>query len=412
MRGLQPATDRAISSLQANLASAEDEQVARVVALVDALPQRGAADDLIAPLRLRLQQLRPKRRVAFARLLFTPLDPLLVPPQHWQRGSMLVPRNVVAPVAAALYAVMLDAKRLEAQAAALDAADREAIAQVGRVAWPAAATACEKGLPFVEGNVLGLADRDWTDLVSLITAILHVAVEIEAVVADLPGDGQDAAVRTLLRHVAPHGPTAFGAVVTILLARLAVPERVVGCAAEIAGSTDCRTAIDVAVGTALDGVAAALREINASGKLPTGEIQRLAMLLNGLEPCYATRSERQLRIEAMRREAGEACRRIFQHTVTEGILRRVKDMPNIPNDGEIAGLEASARDLRRIEVDGRRLGNEGCDILLKSCRKVFRSDELTLLALADRVRMLEILGAPDEALALLNRGQTYTGRPM
>jgi len=26
--------------------------------------------------------------------------------------------------------------------------------------------------------------------------------------------------------------------------------------------------------------------------------------------------------------------------------------------------------------------------------------------------MLEILGAPDEALALLNRGQTYTGRPM
>jgi len=66
-----------IRILQANLATAEDDQIARVVALVDALPERGTADELIAPLRPRLQQLRPKRMVGFARLLFTPLDPLI-----------------------------------------------------------------------------------------------------------------------------------------------------------------------------------------------------------------------------------------------------------------------------------------------------------------------------------------------
>jgi len=217
-----------------------------------------------------------------------------------------------------------------------------------------------------------------------------------------PLTSKDGTVRAILRRVAPRGPAAFGAVVTILLARPTLPERVVGCATEIAGSADYRTATDAAIGTALDGVASALGGINGKSRISGLEIQRIAKLLDGLEPCCVTRPERQHRIEAMRRDAGEACRRAFQHTVTDGILRRVQNMPVIPDDTDVAGLETSARDLRRIEADGRRFGGDGCDALLKSCREMFRSGNLTPLALADRVRMLEILGAPDEALALLN----------
>jgi len=393
-----------IRILQANLATAEDDQIARVVALVDALPERGTADELIAPLRPRLQQLRPKRMVGFARLLFTPLDPLIVPSPLWQRGSVLVPRHVVAPIAAALRTVMPNAKRVEAQAALLDAADRDAIVQIGRTAWPEAAAACEDSLPFVEApDIGGLKEHDWAGLVSLVAAILQVAAEIEVAVAEPQGDAQDVAVRALLRRIAPHGSAAFGAVVTILLARPTVPERVVSCAVKVAGAADYRTATDAAIGMTLDGIAAALDGIDGNGRISADDIQRLAIRLNGLKPCCATRPERQHRIEAMRREAGEACRRAFQHTVTDGILRRLQDMARVPDDTDIIGLEASARDLRRIEANGRQFGSDGCDALLDSCRDMFRSNKLTSLALADRVRMLEILGAPDEALALLNR---------
>lgn len=64
-----------------------------------------------------------------------------MPSPLWQRGSVLVPRHVVAPIAAALRTVMPNAKRVEAQAALLDAADRDAIVQIGRTAWPEAAAA-------------------------------------------------------------------------------------------------------------------------------------------------------------------------------------------------------------------------------------------------------------------------------
>ena len=75
----------ALHDVARTLNAARDEQLARVVAVVDALPARGAADTLIAPLRPRLATLRPTRPLNLTRLLFTPLDPLIVPSAEWRR---------------------------------------------------------------------------------------------------------------------------------------------------------------------------------------------------------------------------------------------------------------------------------------------------------------------------------------
>ena len=72
-RSLNPA----IREASRGLVEARDDQVAQIVAMVDAMPDRGAADHLIAPLRARLARTRPPRPLRFARLLFLPLDPLL-----------------------------------------------------------------------------------------------------------------------------------------------------------------------------------------------------------------------------------------------------------------------------------------------------------------------------------------------
>src|SRR6185437_13356228 len=85
--------------MQRNLIAARDEQITRVVAVVDALADRSAADALIAPLRPRLQQLRPPRPIRLARLLFLPLDPLIVPAPRWRPGDPLVPRTALTPLA-------------------------------------------------------------------------------------------------------------------------------------------------------------------------------------------------------------------------------------------------------------------------------------------------------------------------
>src|SRR5580704_4191496 len=71
--------------LHHGLATAPDMQIAKVVAVVDALESRGAADEMIEPLRSRLPQLRLPRPLRFSRLLFMPLDVLIVPNPEWRR---------------------------------------------------------------------------------------------------------------------------------------------------------------------------------------------------------------------------------------------------------------------------------------------------------------------------------------
>jgi len=55
-------TDGVVRDLQRSLLDAGDAQISRIVAMVDALPERGSADALIAPLRPRLARLHPRRR--------------------------------------------------------------------------------------------------------------------------------------------------------------------------------------------------------------------------------------------------------------------------------------------------------------------------------------------------------------
>jgi len=71
-----------IKALNRHLVSAQDAKILKVVAMVDALPVRGEADNLIEPLRARLAQLRLIRPLGMGHLLFMPLDPVLVPTPH------------------------------------------------------------------------------------------------------------------------------------------------------------------------------------------------------------------------------------------------------------------------------------------------------------------------------------------
>ncbi|MBV9538404.1 MAG: hypothetical protein JOY70_05680, partial [Acidisphaera sp.] len=86
--------------LARSLAENADERViVQVVNLVESMRERGAADELLVRLRPRLVQLRPPRNIKLPRLLFTPLDGVIVPGSRWRPGMNAVPRSALLPLA-------------------------------------------------------------------------------------------------------------------------------------------------------------------------------------------------------------------------------------------------------------------------------------------------------------------------
>jgi len=132
--------DEVLRTLRRQILEADDEQVRRVVATVDALAARGAADHVIAPVRLRLGGMQVAHPLRLARLLFLPLDPLIVTPVDWKPGAPTLPRSIIAPMTRLVEA------GLGARAGAIrqairkhTTADTETVGTVGADAWPEAA---------------------------------------------------------------------------------------------------------------------------------------------------------------------------------------------------------------------------------------------------------------------------------
>lgn len=380
-----------VAEMQASLAQAGDTQIARVVAMVDALPQRGQADALIAPLRPRLAQIRPARPLGFTRLLFTPLNPVIVPTAEWQRSGVGVPRPALAFLGEAVRATLAPDTDPRADAAAL--------AESGPTIWPAAAAILD-GLPMPDGwpGLTGLTTSDYPAITRVAASVLHEAVVIERLV-NTQRPVEDSAVRETLSRSKARGVAALDTVVAVLLARLPSLARIVTLATEAAGA-------DRATGQAIDRLAASLSGQAAAGDLQQAamEAARTAALLAALED--GASPERRSQLQRIRRDADMLCRRSFNQAVTQTLALTAAAMTAASDDEAVAGMEACARDLRRLEAAGRKLGSgEHYDALLTGAATAI-CDNPGSLGLADQVRLVEILAGPDEAMALLSAARS------
>ena len=129
-----------LAALHNALTGAEHSKIVKLLAIADTLQRRGAVDDLIAPFRPRLAHLRPARPLRFARLLFMPLDPVIVPPAHWQPKSPLLPRSALLPMAETVCAAMgEDATRIDRMIEGHSTSDHHVVAEAGALLWPSAA---------------------------------------------------------------------------------------------------------------------------------------------------------------------------------------------------------------------------------------------------------------------------------
>ena len=167
-----------LRQLQRALLTTSDAQLARIVGVLDKLEGRGGTDALIAPMRGRLAGLTLARPLTFARLLFIPIDPLLVPGPAWTRGRLGVPRTALLPVATQVRTDLGGlADEVDAMIRGGRADDAALVRRAGTLQWPAAAAALgHLGQPTSWFEATGLGAVEYATIARCMASGLSEAV--------------------------------------------------------------------------------------------------------------------------------------------------------------------------------------------------------------------------------------------
>lgn len=394
---------RELRALGRDLAEADDAQIARVVSVIDQMPDRGTADRLIEPLRPRLARMGPRRPLRFTRLLFLPLDPLIVPAPQWRPTQPTIPRSVLAPLAATVRAGLGD------EHPALDAMltpeawhEPALIGHAGALLWPAAARVLSKVPPPVGWAATGLTPALYPPLARRIAAVLAQALQLQELLEE--GEARVvpprlAPIRAMLADVTARCGEAQTTLVVLLLARL--PELVSllpAIAVDPQGKMMLREVGDAAAEVLLqkfESAGGAEAMVNAGSLSDAVDAVRRAVGLLREITAGVKGMQYRARLQAVRQRLDASCRRRFAHALSSDLLGPLH------RDGTaITRLEATARHLRELESEARELGGGAeYDASLRQATETVQAR--ATIGLVQRVRLVEILAGPEMALALL-----------
>jgi len=391
-------------TMRRELAAAPDAQVLAVLRLVEAMPDRGAADSLLAPLRARLRVLRPVRPLRFSRLLFLPLDPVIVPPNEWRPEQPLLPRSAIAPLTELIrYALPAQTEAVEQSIAHQTSTDRAAIARQGALLWPEAARVLRRAVMPASWRSCGLRPDDFPSLSQAVAAVLAVAPDLAGLEdSSLPAGELNAALAALLDAAAALGAIAWGMLLAILLQRF--PQAAAPASAAAAAASRADRPLRHAAETAQ---AHGLRWVEEAPNLPVmGDLDDVVAVVRRqvtmLTSCGADPSQRH-RATTLAAALRDNLTSQMDAGVQLRLVDRLTALPKgQPQDGVLDAMEEDARALRRLELEIRRLGGPTAPATFRRAADavIARTD----LDAMDRARLVEILlGAQDAAKLVANR---------
>lgn len=406
-------------------AEVTDKKLLQTVALIDRLAQRGAVDDLLAPLRPRLQRLKPPRPLTIRRVLTYPLEELLVPAAAWRPGAQRLSRDLLGTI----HDIVLGALEPELQARLSRAVagqtmhDTAALHRAGKELWPVAAARLRDTLPpeVANGDNRG---RNRRQQLALAADLLSIGEPLAGVFLDLPAkpvrklDGdQQQRLGKLLQRLEEIGGRALALGSEALGERLGDP----GVLLEVlqhAGEgepTGMRVAVASEAGrrvvAELDDSADRLRR---AGRRPAvavaDEVVQLVGTLSALEAAPADLPVDRAQLKQVARKAAKAVEGHLQSVVFGEVLDgfRALARPEV-DDASIGAAEAAARAARRLGAAGRRLGAGGpVDLVIKSALAAYSgalarpgANASEALQLMDQLRIIEIVFGADVAAELL-----------
>ena len=387
------------TDIRRQLVDAPDLQLSQVVALVDAMPVRGAADALIAPLRARLASIAPMRQLSLSRLLFKPLDAVILPASRWRRGIPAIPRTALAPIAAACLAQLVEVSAaVRTMIAGRACTEAAAINAGGLMLWPAAAGVLDTLPVPPDWLATGLAEHDYAPIRAALAVVLHQACTLETCRIMARGPALATAIRVMLSAAGVHGPATSGVLMAVLLADSALAAAataagVGGPAAEAAAELTLNHA-DHVIQTLLPALGLASATTQAA---------KIGALLSALEGQSGPPGQR-ARVLSLRQAADVACQSRLAQAVSQDLLPKVRQAGGSLSDSEMTGLEGVARGLRRLATAGRQFGGgAAADRLLDNAAAEIAA-EAPVLSPMDRLRLVELLSGSAAAVEFAARG--------
>ena len=393
------------NTLAESLNAASDENLLRIVAMIDRLPDRSKLDGMLAEIRPRLAILRPPRPVTLTRLLFLPLSGALVDPNAWRRDPATIPRNALHLISSfvgeALSAKLQDMNEAIRHAAFSDVAIVE---QFGRPLWEGAAVGAERITPGVRWSEAGFDPEDFRAMMRLATGVWTHAGAIWNILRMGETEVSASTLKEALMGPAGEGPEVFAAAFKTLLRNVRNPSAFASL-----------TAGGMPPGTSEIIIESLENWINvALPKLPDFESYEAAeraeeigkvMEALGLTPFFQIpRRRRQLSALFWRLE--EYCRMLMLEIMDEQILPALTPSASSFSDAAFAELERESRAARRFEILGRHFGNDpSYDEIQQRLIKAFSAARKDIASFPiteiDLLRLGEILLGREKARNLL-----------
>jgi hypothetical protein len=407
-------------TLAQNIGGTSGARLARLLAKVDAMNRRGAADPLIAPLRLRLSTLQRPRPLRFAGVLCYPLECLIVPSTRWRPGDNAIPRNALTRMADHIRRTMSDRiTAIEVQIAGRTRTDIDHIMRLGQSLWPDVAHILRtSGIPETWDSS-GLSDMTYRPLADAVAALLDQAGPLDSLCADTANGFiplNPDRVAAMLGRVAAVSQTALPMLIAMLLARVPEAAAVVPVSAAGLRTASIQTALERAADRLLLNLdeEAGIEAQLAAGSLAqtAASIARITALLRQFDTVSAS-PQRRARLRSIRQRLGACCQDCFTKALQGDFLAplhaRANALSGNRDPAVIRDMEAAARSLRVLQMEARAVGNGPVyDSLLnetaEAVKDVAMGDRMTRV---DRVRLVELLVGPEAALAMLDLGSAF-----
>ncbi|HEX4367901.1 MAG TPA: hypothetical protein VH023_13780 [Rhodopila sp.] len=396
-------------ALRHALHEANDHKIRRITAMLDDVADPAGKQAILDPLRGRLGALRPVRPLRFVRLLFTPFDPLIVPPNAWRPNDVTVPRNALAPLSAVVRA------GLGAEALVIDGiiaghkADAVAtVAAVGETLWPRAADILATSAVPAEWGDSGLRPALYQPLAGAVAAVLRRASGLLALARDteVGALAVDRATIEAILHGLGDEPAQGGAMVVALILRQAPRAIPVlrQCVSSVSNRTSQRAmalGVDQVV-TGLDGPSGIVETISRAPLAVAGEdVRRIVAFLAEMDDDAGSVRHRP-RLKAIRDQVDKACRKRFAEALADGLMQPLAAAGAALDGSGQTLLESRARNLRTLETAARSLGGGATyDQQLRQAAETVRmAAKAGTLTPVRMLRLMEILAGSEAAAAL------------
>ena len=411
------ATD--MRGLRQDLRDAPESKLREVISVLDQAASAAANQAILDPVRARVASLNLARPLRLTRLLFLPIDPLIVPPRGWRADQPVVPRTALGPLAQLARAGTGPLwAEIEAMIAGHDTHDMKAISRAGEALWPRAGAILAAAVaPADWREATGLPVPVFAPLAQAIGAVLRRGVDLrllarEAAIGALLLDR--AVVARVVAGMDQEPDLACAMIARVVLASTPNAAPMLRDLAMTTGRPGSHAALIRGLARGMETILEDLDQDGAIGPCTpmelAAEVARMTALAREIEGDVAAKKHRP-RLKAICDRLSALCRSRFTEGLTGDIIAPLAEAVGPVDPAGQTRLESAARGLRALELAARKIGDAaGYDALTERAARVVRDAAAAgTLTPIRHCRLIEIIAGPEAAEAVYRSQKSPAG---